>query len=74
MYIPGNHRLMVTKKNKDLVMLIEYRSPTITEYKKLRNMVGWWKTNDNATGLALKNIMNYSDLRHGMRMPQVCIR
>ena len=36
-------------------MKIEYRSPTISEYQKLRDMVGWWKTNGNATETALNN-------------------
>lgn len=36
-------------------MKIEYRSPTVSEYRKLRGLVGWWKTDENATGLALKN-------------------
>jgi len=36
-------------------MLIEYRSPTVTEYMRLRNLVGWWETDENATGKALEN-------------------
>ena len=36
-------------------MKIEYRSPTVSEYRKLRGLVGWWKTDENAIGLALKN-------------------
>ena len=36
-------------------MLIEYRSPTVTEYMSLRNLVGWWETDENATGMALEN-------------------
>ena len=36
-------------------MKIEYRSPTFSEYKKLRGLVGWWKTDENATDMALKN-------------------
>ena len=36
-------------------MKIEYRSPTVSEYKKLRGLVGWWETLENATDMALKN-------------------
>ena len=36
-------------------MLIQYRSPTITEYTRLRGLVGWWETDENATDMALKN-------------------
>lgn len=36
-------------------MEIEYRSPTYSEYKKLRSLVGWWETDENATETALKN-------------------
>jgi ribosomal protein S18 acetylase RimI-like enzyme len=36
-------------------MPIEYRSPTVTEYTKLRNLVGWWEVDENATGKALEN-------------------
>ena len=36
-------------------MKIEYRSPTLSEYKKLRGLVGWWKTDKNSTDKALKN-------------------
>ena len=36
-------------------MKIEYRSPTFSEYKKLRGLVGWWETDENATDMALKN-------------------
>ena len=36
-------------------MQIEYRLPTVTEYKRLRDLAGWWETDENATGLALKN-------------------
>jgi hypothetical protein len=36
-------------------MLIEYRSPTATEYMRLRNLVGWWEIDENATGKALEN-------------------
>lgn len=36
-------------------MKIKYRSPTFSEYKKLRGLVGWRETDKNATGVALKN-------------------
>ncbi len=36
-------------------MKIEYRSPTFSEYKKLRALAGWWKTDEKATKMALKN-------------------
>jgi len=36
-------------------MLIQYRSPTITEYTRLRGLVGWWETDEIATDMALKN-------------------
>ena len=36
-------------------MKIEYRSPTVSEYKKLRGLVGWWETLEDATDMALKN-------------------
>lgn len=36
-------------------MQIEYRSPTVIEYTKLRNLVGWWEVDENATGKALEN-------------------
>ena len=36
-------------------MKIEYRSPTVSEYTRLRGLVGWWETDENATGMALKN-------------------
>jgi hypothetical protein len=36
-------------------MKIEYRSPSVPEYRKLRGLVGWWETNENDTALALKN-------------------
>ncbi len=36
-------------------MQIEYRSPTYSEYKKLRGSVGWWETDEIATGTALQN-------------------
>lgn len=36
-------------------MEIEQRSPTIYEYKKLRKSIGWWSTDEKATGLALEN-------------------
>jgi len=36
-------------------MLIEHRSPTVTEYTSLRDLVGWWETDENITDIALKN-------------------
>jgi GNAT superfamily N-acetyltransferase len=36
-------------------MEIEYRSPTVSEYTKLRSLVGWWETDENAAEIALKN-------------------
>lgn len=36
-------------------MKIEYRLPTVSEYKKLRGLVGWWKTVETAIDMALKN-------------------
>ena len=36
-------------------MKIQYRPPTVSEYKRLRNDVGWWATDENATAVALKN-------------------
>ncbi len=36
-------------------MRIEYRSPTLSEYTKLRVSVGWRKTEDKATETDLKN-------------------
>lgn len=36
-------------------MRIEYRSPTLSEYTKLRDSVGWWETEEKATETALKN-------------------
>lgn len=34
-------------------MKIVYRSPTLSEYRKLRGSVGWWETDETATELAL---------------------
>jgi ribosomal protein S18 acetylase RimI-like enzyme len=34
---------------------IEYRLPTVSEYKKLRGLVGWWETVEIAIDMALKN-------------------
>jgi ribosomal protein S18 acetylase RimI-like enzyme len=34
---------------------IEYRSPTLSEYKKLRGLVGWWETDEDSTDKALRN-------------------
>jgi ribosomal protein S18 acetylase RimI-like enzyme len=36
-------------------MLIEHRSPTVGEYTRLRGLVGWRETDENATDMALKN-------------------
>lgn len=36
-------------------MKIEYRLPTVSEYKKLRGLVGWWETVEIAIDMALKN-------------------
>ncbi len=36
-------------------MRIEHRLPTVNEYIRLRDSVGWWKTDENATYKALKN-------------------
>jgi ribosomal protein S18 acetylase RimI-like enzyme len=45
----------VCQKEKEVSVQIEYRSPTVTEYTRLRSLVGWWKTDENATDMALKN-------------------
>ena len=34
---------------------IEYRSPTVAEYANFRDLAGWWKTDEEATEVALKN-------------------
>jgi len=36
-------------------MRIEQRSPTVSEYIRLRDSVGWWKTDEKATEIALTN-------------------
>ncbi|SCY15950.1 GNAT family N-acetyltransferase [Desulfoluna spongiiphila] len=36
-------------------MEIKHRLPSIEEYQKLRNVVGWWDTDANATKVALNN-------------------
>ncbi|MDL1975358.1 MAG: hypothetical protein LWX55_11395 [Deltaproteobacteria bacterium] len=47
-------------------MKIEYRSPTVSEYKKLRGLVGWWETLENATDMALKNsLFSVVAVEHG---------
>ena len=43
------------EKKKETFVNIEYRSPTFSEYKKLRDSVGWWETDANATDKALRN-------------------
>lgn len=40
---------------KETSVKIEYRSPTLSEYKKLRGLVGWRETDENATDMALTN-------------------
>ncbi len=37
------------------IVKIEYRLPTVSEYKKLRGLVGWWETVETAIDVALKN-------------------
>ena len=47
-------------------MQIEHRLPTVTEYTKLRKLVGWWKTDENATDTALKNsLFSVVAIKHG---------
>ena len=47
-------------------MKIEYRSPTVSEYRKLRGLVGWWGTDKNATDMALKNsLFSVVAVEHG---------
>lgn len=36
-------------------MQLEHRLPTVSEYMKLRDCVGWWKTDEKATEIALSN-------------------
>jgi len=36
-------------------MPLEYRTPTVSEYKQLRASVGWWETDEKATEVALNN-------------------
>jgi len=36
-------------------MTLEYRTPTVSEYKLLRASVGWWKTDEKTTEAALNN-------------------
>lgn len=47
------------KKNLDglhrINRQIEYRSPTVPEYIRLRNSVGWWEADEKAVERALKN-------------------
>jgi hypothetical protein len=38
-------------------MEYEHRSSTISEYKRLRNSVGWWATDDKATEVTLFSIV-----------------
>ena len=47
-------------------MKIEYRSSTVSEYRKLRGLVGWWETDENATYMALKNsLFSVVAVEHG---------
>ena len=47
-------------------MLIEYRSPNVSEYMRLRNLVGWWEIDENATGKALENsLFSVVAIEHG---------
>jgi ribosomal protein S18 acetylase RimI-like enzyme len=47
-------------------MLIEHRLPTITEYTRLRDLVGWWKIDKNAADTALKNsLFSVVAIKHG---------
>ncbi len=36
-------------------MRFEHRIPTISEYKEMRASVGWWKTDEEVTTVALSN-------------------
>ncbi len=36
-------------------MRLEHRLPSVSEYKKLRDSVGWWETDEKATEIALRN-------------------
>ena len=36
-------------------MKIKHRLPSVEEYRKLRSLVGWWDTDEEATRIALKN-------------------
>jgi hypothetical protein len=40
-----------------LMLKIGYRTPTVTEYKDLRSLVGWRVINEDATDLALRIIL-----------------
>ena len=46
---------VMCSKKRETSVKIEYRSPTFSEYNKLRGLVGWWETDENATCMALKN-------------------
>ena len=46
---------VLCNKNSETPVKIEYRSPTLSEYKKLRGLVGWWETDENSTDTALRN-------------------
>ena len=47
-------------------MPIEYRQPTVIEYTRLRNLVGWWEVDENATGKALENsLFSVVSTEHG---------
>ena len=47
-------------------MPIEYRQPTVAEYMRLRNLVGWWEVDENSTGKALENsLFSVVAIEHG---------
>ncbi|MCP4118712.1 MAG: GNAT family N-acetyltransferase [Desulfobacteraceae bacterium] len=39
-------------------MELKHRSPTVEEYRKLRSLVGWWDTDEDATRSALNNSLS----------------
>lgn len=38
-------------------MQLEHRLPTVSEYKKLRGSVNWWRTDEKAPEIALSNFL-----------------
>ena len=46
---------MMRWQPKSLYGNIEYRTPTVAEYNKLRGLVGWWETDRTATDIAMRN-------------------